>query len=77
MTIDDKITKVIKGAHNMQYLFPDANTYTITLIDEGRHIDIKLTRQELENNGPELHPLVKQRLVEKGVHEDAFGLPGV
>jgi len=77
MTIDDKVTSVIAQLHQQQDIFPDAEDYVGIIIDNNRHVEISITRQELENNGPELHPLVKQRLVEKGVHEEAFGLPGV
>ena len=68
MTIDDQVTKAITQMHAQQQIEPAAENYFATILVNGHHhADVSITRKELENNGPELHVLVKRLLIEKGL----------
>jgi len=71
MKLDDKVGCVISRLHDQQRVLPQSDHFTTQIIDEHGHIhDIILSRLELENNGPALHPLVKQMLVNRGITDD-------
>ncbi len=69
MTLDDKVAIVIDQLHDVQAQGVTP-TYFTTIIDNYKHVDVLVSRQELENNGVELHPLIKRILTEKGVTDD-------
>ena len=71
MSIDDMVGKAIDQMHEQQAIFPESDSYiAVILVNGTHHAEITITRKELENNGPELHPLVKRLLIENGVTED-------
>lgn len=68
--IDNMTCKAIDQMHAQQRIEPNAENYFATILINGsHHADITITRAELENNGVELHPLVKQMLINEGVSE--------
>lgn len=70
MKLDDKVGVVIDRLHELQSVSLGAR-YSADFADRKVGLyTITLDHEQLINNGPALHPLVKQMLVNRGIGDD-------